>query len=206
FPHAIITEHSPQFESTPFKKYCKSINIQLRFASVSHPQTNSQVENVNARLLDDIRRRAFGSKGKWMKCFLRTTPRYTTGVSPFQMVYGMDVVVPIEVLAPSNKVQNFDQSLNEESMLIAMYLRDEMRAKAALKEKEFKRCTRLYHDRNAKVRPLIPGVLVLRRTEGGKFDPKWEGPFLPCMEVVPGDFKLCEQNDSLAQDPERDGP
>ncbi|KAL8143158.1 hypothetical protein V2J09_016190 [Rumex salicifolius] len=83
----------------------------------------------------------------------------------------MDVVVPIEVLAPSSRVQNFDQSSNEEPMLVAIHLRNEVRAKATLKEKEFKRCTRFYHDKNVKIRPLASGDLFLRR-KGGKLDPK----------------------------------
>ncbi|KAL8170922.1 hypothetical protein V2J09_022726 [Rumex salicifolius] len=164
----------------------------LRFATIAHPQSNDQIENVNARLLDDIKRRASGSNGKWVELFLEvyglTEPLLAS------IVYGMDAMVPIEILTPSGHVHNFDQALNEDSMLIAMHLHDELHNKAMLKEMEFKRRTRAYHNKKVKPQNFVPGDLMLKRSDGGKFDYKWDGPFILGKEVVVGTFNLCDKD------------
>jgi transposase InsO family protein len=43
-PHSIITDNGSNFTSVEFREYYEGLGIQLRFASVAHPQTNVQVE------------------------------------------------------------------------------------------------------------------------------------------------------------------
>ena len=64
-PSVIITDHNPQFDSHVVRDFCKEHGVDLRFSSVAHPQSNGQVENVNARILADLRRRLEDSKGRW---------------------------------------------------------------------------------------------------------------------------------------------
>ena len=49
-PRVIITDHGPQFDCGAVRNFCADLNIDLRFSSVAHPQSNGQVENVNARI------------------------------------------------------------------------------------------------------------------------------------------------------------
>jgi hypothetical protein len=50
-PNRIITNNGTQFKSQHFQEYCEDIGIQLRFASMAHPRSNSQVEQANAEIL-----------------------------------------------------------------------------------------------------------------------------------------------------------
>ncbi|KAK4840791.1 hypothetical protein QYF36_018274 [Acer negundo] len=46
-PMAIITDLGKQFDNANFREFYKDRNIDLRFASVAHPQTNGLVEATN---------------------------------------------------------------------------------------------------------------------------------------------------------------
>lgn len=65
---------------------------------------------------------------------------------------------------------------------------------ASLKAQEYKRRSTAYRDRKIRERRFSPGELVLRRTEGGKLDPKWEGPVIVRSEVAKGAYKLKNSN------------
>ena len=81
------------------------MGIKLDYASVYHPQTNSQVERANGLITSGIKptlvRSLTESDTHWVKELdsvlwgLRTTPNRTTGYTPFFMVYGAEAVLPL---------------------------------------------------------------------------------------------------------------
>jgi transposase InsO family protein len=56
-PHSIITDNGSNFTSGEFKEYCEKLGIQLKFASVAHPQTNGQGEKANGLVCSGIKKR-----------------------------------------------------------------------------------------------------------------------------------------------------
>jgi transposase InsO family protein len=56
-PHSIITDNGTNFTSKEFKNCCESICIKLKFAYVTHPKTNGQVEKANGLICNDIKKR-----------------------------------------------------------------------------------------------------------------------------------------------------
>jgi IS30 family transposase len=55
-PHSIITDNGINFISKEFKDYCEGLDIKLNFASITHPQTNGQVEKANRLICNGIKR------------------------------------------------------------------------------------------------------------------------------------------------------
>ncbi|XP_057517925.1 uncharacterized protein LOC130798845 [Amaranthus tricolor] len=51
-PRVIITDNGRKFVSKNTIEYCDRFNIQIRFSSVSRPQTNGQVESANKEILN----------------------------------------------------------------------------------------------------------------------------------------------------------
>lgn len=47
-----------------------------------------------------------------------------------------------------------------------------------------------YNNKKVRAHSLSKGDLVLKRTNGGNLDPKWEGPYVVDAEVAPGAYKL----------------
>jgi hypothetical protein len=103
----IITDNGTQFIVREFKDFCADSDIKVNHASVSHPQSNSQVECSNDMILQGLKPRIFDRLkpyvGKWVKELplvlwaLCTTPSHATGHTLFSQVYETEAMLPIEV-------------------------------------------------------------------------------------------------------------
>jgi transposase InsO family protein len=52
-PNNIIIDNGTQFTTREFKNFCVDSCIKINYASVSHPQSNDQVEHSNGMILCD---------------------------------------------------------------------------------------------------------------------------------------------------------
>jgi transposase InsO family protein len=50
-PNNVIIDNGTQFTAREFKDFCADSGIKINYASVSHQQSNSQVEHSNGRIL-----------------------------------------------------------------------------------------------------------------------------------------------------------
>jgi transposase InsO family protein len=70
-PNNIITDNETQFTAREFKDICVDSGIKINYASVSHPQSNGQVEHSNDMILQGLKPRFFDRlrpyAGKWVK-------------------------------------------------------------------------------------------------------------------------------------------
>ena len=101
-----------------------------------------------------------GAKGSWIDDLpdilwsTRTTVREATGHSPFNLVYGSEVVLPVEVGIPSPRITFYDRDSSEEEKKINLDLLLETRGTALLKVISYKhKLTRLFN-RRIKHRPF----------------------------------------------------
>jgi transposase InsO family protein len=87
-PHSIITDNGSNFTLEEFQDYYEDLGIQLKYASVAHPQTNGQVEKANGLVTSGIKKRLMTplkrAVGSWPEELpsvlwsLRTTPNNST--------------------------------------------------------------------------------------------------------------------------------
>jgi hypothetical protein len=72
-PNNIITYNETQFTMREFKDFCADLGNKINYASVSHPQSNSQVEHSDSMILQGLKPRIFDRlkpyAGKWVKEF-----------------------------------------------------------------------------------------------------------------------------------------
>jgi hypothetical protein len=72
-PNNIITGNGTQFTMREFKDFCADSGIKITYTSVSHPQSNRQVERSNGMILQHLKPRIFDKlkpyAGKWVKEF-----------------------------------------------------------------------------------------------------------------------------------------
>ena len=75
-----------------------------------YPQANGQVKAINKVLKTMLRRMVGDHKSNWHLTLFsalwayRTSVKTTTGFTPFHLVYGLEVVLPIECEIPSLKI------------------------------------------------------------------------------------------------------
>ena len=143
-PNTLITDNGTQFDNDHFRAFCATWGIQLRYSSVAHPQTNGQAEAANKVILDGLKKKIEEAPGVWVDELpnilwaYRTTPRTSTGETPFQLAYGNEAVVPVEIGIPSVRTRMFDPVCNDNSLRINLDLVDEVRDAAAARTARYK--------------------------------------------------------------------
>ncbi|GAA0187095.1 hypothetical protein LIER_34383 [Lithospermum erythrorhizon] len=97
---------------------CQRLGIEHRFAPVCYPQYNGQVEVMHKTIFLGIKKNLLESGAKWyeeLDCVLwsyRTTPSNATGEMPFNLVYGTEVVLPLEVCLPNIRQISYEEDHN----------------------------------------------------------------------------------------------
>ena len=100
-PHVLISDNGFQFDSKTFRSYCDKLEITNMYSTPAYPQGNEQAETVNKVIVNRLKKRLDDAKGKWVEELpyvlwtYRTTPRRSTGETPFSMTYGAEVVIPL---------------------------------------------------------------------------------------------------------------
>ena len=123
----------------------------------------------------------------------RTSFHTSTGATPYSLVYGMEVVLPVETKMVSLRVA-LEQQIYETKWAQARFdqlnFLDERRLRAGDHVQAYKRKTACAFRKRAKTRPFQKEDLVLKILRGlvgdprGKFRPSWSGPYV-IRELTP---------------------
>ncbi|XP_077250975.1 uncharacterized protein LOC143890252 [Tasmannia lanceolata] len=201
-PRVLITDNGKQFDSRNFRKFCSDLHIEQRFTSVAHPQTNGQTEVTNRTLLQGIKKRLDGKAGRWadelyhVLWAYRTTPRTATGESPFNLSFGTEAVIPVDIGVPSPRIVHFSEQLNGDGLRANLDLLEEVREESQIRSAAYKQKVSRYHDVKIRPREFRAGHLVLRKASVsqprsvGKLSPTWEGPYRIKEVIRPGSYRL----------------
>ena len=145
------------------------MGITNRYSIPTYPQGNGQFETVNKVIVNGLKKRLDDAKGRWVEELphvlwtYRTTPRRSTGESPFLMTYGVEATIPLETGFPTTKTNSFCPSSNDELLGKNLDLIEERREKAMVQLAYYQQKLKRGYDAKVKLRPLVPGDLVLRK-------------------------------------------
>ena len=98
---------------------------------------------MNKTILNGLKRRLDGAKGRWLEELpsvlwaYRTTPRRSTGETPFSLTYGAEAVIPTEVSLCSARVAGFDLAQNTDLMMECLDWLEECREAATIRLTEY---------------------------------------------------------------------
>jgi hypothetical protein len=133
----------------------KELASKLRFKhdhySPYYPHANGQVEAMNKSLKTILQKTINQSKSDWHLMFYlalwayRTSIKTSTGFSPFKLVHGMELILPIECEIPSLKlsIELLPNTSDLEERLVHLERRD---ASTAIKAN--KRRVKVQYDRS----------------------------------------------------------
>jgi len=199
-PKRLVSDNGTQFASQQLGKLCTELGIKQVFELVEHPQTNGQVESANRVLLRGLKRRLDKAKATWAEEVPRivwayhTTPQSTTKETLFNLVYGSDAMILVEIQENSLRFQNFVVEESNKERKVNLDLLDEVREEAMIKAEVLKR--RVEYKYNSKMRPQKFQVadLVTRKAHPyqlkNKLSPKWTGPFRVTEALRNGAYSL----------------
>ena len=133
----------------------------------------------------------------------RTTPRSSTGETPFSLTYGVEAVIPLEIGLPTIHTEYYDPVTNETSLASDLDLAEERRDSALIHLAAYQNGLKRMYGKRINHRELGIGDLVLRKVVGtkkdvthGKLGPNWEGPYRITSVAGIGAFMLEGPNNT----------
>jgi hypothetical protein len=139
----------------------------------------------------------------------RTSVKTVTGFSPFQLIYGMEAVLPIECQIPSLKlaVQLLPDTSPLEEWLVYLEQINKQCRDAALVNEAHKLKVKCQYDRSIHPQIFSEGDLVLVYDQdkdplgAGKFKPMWFGPFIIKEVLKKGAYHLVDFGGNALAEP-----
>jgi len=202
-PHTIITDNDRQFIDKKLKDFYKQVGIRHVTSSVEHPRTNGQAEAMNKVIVAELKKRLGEAKGAWVDELpqvlwaYRCTPHGTTEESPFNLTYGTNAMLPVEVGEPTLRREMQNLEVNCGRMREELDWMTERRERVTLGAEACKRMVARRYNAKVKLRSFIRGDLVWRKTNEarkksaqGKLAPNWEGPFRITESLQNGAYRL----------------
>ena len=110
FPNKLITDNAASFKSKRMLEFCHKYHIIFGHSTTYHPQGNGLAESSNKSLVNIIKKLMEINKKSWHKKLVhalwadRVSQKKSIGMSPFELVYGVDTVFPASLAAPVVKL------------------------------------------------------------------------------------------------------
>ena len=61
---SLISDNGLQFDSRVFREFCCDLSIKNRYSTLAYPQSNGQAEAINKTILNGLKKRLDGTKGR----------------------------------------------------------------------------------------------------------------------------------------------
>ena len=107
-PEQLHSDQGRHFESELIEEKCKLLEIRKSRTTPYHPQENGMVERFNRTLLDMLATTAHNHPSDWDLYIRKVCLAYnssihsSTGFSPFFLMFGREVKLPIDLMYGSN--------------------------------------------------------------------------------------------------------
>jgi transposase InsO family protein len=106
YPKKLVTDNTQAFKSNSMIEFCNKYSIKLVHSTPHYPQGNGLAESsnktpirINKKLLAE-NKKSWDSKLKFSLWVDRISNKKSIGTSPFQMVYGTEVILPTQLGLP----------------------------------------------------------------------------------------------------------
>jgi len=109
-PEKIITGSAAAFKSKRMINFCHKYHITSGHSTAYYPQGNGLAESSNKSLINIIKKVLEENKKNWHKKLVNAlwadmlTTKRSIGTSPYELVYGMEVVFPSSLGIPVIKL------------------------------------------------------------------------------------------------------
>jgi len=207
-PQTLTTDQGTSFMSKEVKDFAESYKIKMLNSSPYYAQANGQAESSNKILIKLIKKKIEDKPKRWHEVLSealwahRISRHGATKVTPFELVYGQEAMLPVEVNLDAYRFakQNDLSAVMYHDLMMDNI--DEVTDKRmrALKEieKDKARVARAYN-KKVKSKSFQIGDLVwqtilpigTKSNQFGKWSPNWKGPFT-VVKIMFGNSYMLE--------------
>jgi transposase InsO family protein len=172
----IITDNGTRFIARELTSFCDNAGIKVNYASVSHPQSNGQVEWSNGMILriEAENLRYIKAVHQWIKelssvlWVLRMTLSRAIGQTPFSLVYGSEAMLLIEIEHKSFRVQHYSEERSNDSQVDDLNRLEELREAVVIQLAKHQQAMRRYHAHNISSWSFEVGDFILHKIQTTK--------------------------------------
>ena len=166
----LVSDRGTHFINNTIAALTAKYEIKHRKTTPYHPRANGQTEKTNGILCKILTKTISSAGTDWnTKLFAalwayRTAYKVTTNAMPFQLVYGQEAILPIELEVPSLRIAVEYRLEDIESLqfhLSQLEKLDELWAQALLTMEAIQKRRRSYYDSKLKLKTFKPNDLVL---------------------------------------------
>lgn len=209
-PFKKISDNASYFKCRAMVTMCEKYKIQHAFSSSYNPTANGQAEAFNKVLCNILKKMVSTNKRDWHDRLpealwaYHTTVRTTTVCTPFNLVYGSEAVLPLEVHLPSLRIARRLTNPNENTQvrLAELEALDEKRLAVQQRLEIYQAQIAGAFNKRVKFRSFkigdlvltVPRPIIVTRKSKGKFEPKWEGPYVVTKVFTKGAYELSNTN------------
>ena len=141
----------------------------------------------------------------------RTAIKTSTGFSPYQLVHGVDFVLPVGCEIPSLKlvIELLLDTSTLEECLVHLEQLDEQCRDALVNLEVYKCHVKVQYDKSIYPRRFSEGDLVLLWDQAkeplgvGKFNPMWHGPYVVKCVLEKGTYELVDYEGTALVNPRK---
>jgi len=207
-PQTITTDQGTMFTSGEFDEFAIGMRIKVLNSSTYYAQANGQAKESNKGIIKLIKRKIEENPEKWHTLLNEALWSYrmachgSTKVSPYQLVYGHDVVLPWEIKTRSRRLSFQDQLATDDYVTLMKDELDDLaghRLRALISIEENKKRVARWYDKRVKAKEFADEDLVwklilpigTKSSKFGKWSPNWEGPY-QINRSTPGNAYIVE--------------
>jgi hypothetical protein len=217
-PNRVISDNGTVFKSFKVTRFATKYHIDWRYSSIYNPRANGLAEAFNKTLCKILKKTVAKNKRDWHDRIhealwaYRTTVRTPTQMTPYSLVFGGEAVLPLEVEIPSLRVAVHEQLTDDENAKLRLQELETIEETRLIAQQNLEayriQMSRTY-DKMVRHRAFKEGdlVLALRRPiivthkTRGKFEPKWEGPYVIEKVYDGGAYQLIDQDSKRPMPP-----
>jgi hypothetical protein len=200
-PSILLSDRGTPFVNALIKELCEKGEIRHRLTSPYRPQTNGMVERFNRTIGESLAKMTSNPEKEWDEYLdaillaYRTMKHESTGFTPFQLIYGRQARLPIElkVTTHPNEYSSIEEALMQRTVEITnKMIFDQAQARENIKKKQER--MKKYHGKISDKLKIGDKVLLFRNQLQGnlsaKLEEKWTGPYYIHEVLGANNYKL----------------
>jgi len=197
-PRTIVSDHDTKFLSHFWRTLWRKLGTKLLFSTTCHPQTDGQTEVVNRTLSTLLRVTLGKNMSTWLDCIPFIEFAYNravhsgTKLSPFEIVYGINPLSPLDLVPLPEKEQVCQDGLRRGEIIKKIH----EKPKANLEKKAAENKRKADRGRKEMLFELGDWVWLHMRPErfptqrASKLAPRGDGPFKILEKITDNAYRL----------------